>query len=116
MTSSGNARGKDLRRLSDKAKTRSQHRIGDKVKRIVTSKNKEGLMGQSASESPSSSSSSEKEPSEGSDTSSSEQDLVDNNSTSSNEYSDTGSINQNLSSKQLLIKKTSPGTKEGCLR
>jgi hypothetical protein len=52
--------------------------------------------------SPSSRSSTENESSEGSD---SEQDSVDNNNTSSDDDSDTGSINQNLSSKQLLIKK-----------
>jgi hypothetical protein len=93
MTSSGIAsRGKDLRRLSNNAKTRSQHRIGDKVKRIETRKNKEGLLGQgSASESSSSSSSSEKESSEGSDTSSSEEDVSDNDSISGNEDSDIGS-------------------------
>lgn len=103
MTSSGNDRGgKDLCRLSDKAKTRSQHHIGDKVKRIVTSNTKNGLMDQSASPSPSSSSSTENESSDGTD---SEPNLVDNNSTSGNEDSDTGSINQNLSSKHLLIQK-----------
>ena len=60
--------------------------------------------------SPSSRSSTENESSEGSD---SEQDSVDNNNTSSDDDSDTGSINQNLSSKQLLIKKRAQKQKKG---
>ncbi len=46
MTSSGNYRGKDLLSLSNKAKTRSQQRIGEKVKQFVTTKKIDGLMDQ----------------------------------------------------------------------